>query len=187
MLGLFLDIEIKPRGEPHGPQQAQVVFIESLVGDTNRTDHFRRQVHPPTDVVDDLVCYRVQKQPVDGEIPALCVFFGGGEADFRRTSAVVIRPVGSKGGHLYHALTKPHENDSERRADRLGVMKEFPHPFGDGIGGDVVIIRLVSHQQIADASTGEIGDVPGRAEVGHDRHCVLPVAGRLGACRWSGG
>jgi hypothetical protein len=61
-----------------------------------------------------------------------------------------------------------HKDDAETGADGVRAWKEPLNLLGRGAGGDVVILRVQAQEFIADASAGEVGDVPRAAEGGED-------------------
>src|SRR5258708_3815124 len=94
------DLEPKTRSEAQGAQQAEVVFFKAGIGLADGPEELVLQIVLPADVVDDLVSDGIEKEPVDRKIPAFGVFFGGGEAHFRRAPAIQVFSIASEGGDL---------------------------------------------------------------------------------------
>jgi hypothetical protein len=79
VVGLFLDAEIKPRGELDRPDHAHRVLTEADVGVPDGADHPLVQVGQPAHVVDQREVADVVEKPVDREIAAERVFLGRAE------------------------------------------------------------------------------------------------------------
>jgi hypothetical protein len=168
----LLDREAEPRREAHGPEHAQVVFAEPLVGVADGADHAGPQVLAAADVVDDRVPrkfrQRVLEEAVDGEVAPPRVVLGVGELDLAGPPAVFVAPLEAEGGDLDLVAHQPHQRHAERLADELAAAEEPRHDFRGRVGGDVVIGGLASEQPVADAPAGEVRDVARVAQHAHD-------------------
>ena len=160
-IGGGLDREAQPRGETHRPQQAQAVLLEARLRIADGADHARLEIRQPADEVDDLAGFRDFKQAVDGEIPALRIFLGCRERHALRTSSVLVAAVRAKGGDLHVVAAVFRDHHAEVRAHFVRSGKQLHHLRRRGRGGDVEVLRLVFHQPVPHAATGEIRLVPG--------------------------
>ncbi len=128
------------------------------------------EVRPAANMIDDLTVDRVEEHAVDGEVAPLGIKLGRAENDPFGTAAVDIRQVAPEGGDLHLAgLTRTeHPDDPETDPDGHRAAKQPHHLPGGGVGGNVIIVRYVTQQQVADAATRPEGRVTGRAQRGDD-------------------
>ncbi len=119
----------------------------------------------------------VEQHAVDGEVAALDVFAGiGREADGVGAAAVEIGSVVTEGGDFGCGVLAidvvlgriQNKDDAEVGAYLLGSREERDDFIGRGARGHVEIFCSEVEQEIADATTGEIGGMPGGAECGCD-------------------
>ena len=131
---------------------------------------------------------RIVEHAVDGEVPALCVFFRCRVDDVFGTASVEIGAFCPKCRHFNVAgvAGAVQQDDAKTGADGPGsfVAKQIANLLGAGIGRDVIILGSFFKKQVAHAATGPIGDVPGSSQAGdhvdgellRGRHCAM---GRL--------
>src|SRR5262249_25607772 len=90
------------------------------------------------------------------------------ENDRRGTAAVDIGPIAAKRGNLHLVAVcflAPDADDTEGGADGDGPVSEDVHDlFGSCAGGDVVVARCLTAQQVANGAAGPECLVPGVAE-----------------------
>jgi len=119
---------------------------------------------------------RIEQEAVDGEIAALDVFRGGlGVTNFIGVAAIGVDAVIAEGGDLGHHLrrgrrllrgrrrisfrSRSDEDDAEVCSNRVGARKHGKYNVGSGGGCDVVVLRLATEEEIANATTGEVSIV----------------------------
>src|SRR5579872_128917 len=71
---------------------------------------------------------------------------------------------GAKRGHFDDLPSEKNMRQPEPPADQTAVAKQLVHFLGEGIGGDVEVLRLHPEQQVANAPADEKGHVPGVAQ-----------------------
>ena len=81
LAGLAFDREPKPRGEPRGAEQSELVLGEPGDRVADGADDPGLDVGPTANEVEDLAAEGVEEHPVNREIPALGVVPGVGEGD----------------------------------------------------------------------------------------------------------
>src|SRR5581483_1684 len=92
---------LKTCGEADSPQHAQFVFGKTPLGFADGANDSPAEVLLPADKIQHLVLFGIEKQAVDGEVPALDVFPGiATEADFIRMTSIGVADVGTKGRDL---------------------------------------------------------------------------------------
>src|SRR5690348_9486280 len=97
LFGARLDCKAEAGREAHGPQQAQVIFLEALLGITDGANQARLDIVLSTDVVDDAILDRVKEETVDGEIAPAGIFLGVGEMHLGGPPSVQVFSLGTEG------------------------------------------------------------------------------------------
>ena len=159
--GAGLDFVIEPRRETHGAQETELVFAEAGDWIANGANDSGREIAPAADEVDEAIGHRVVEHPVDGEIAAGRVLFGGGKRDHLRPAPVEVFVVRAERGHLEGAALFHDQNHAKVRADRLRVGKQRLHLGRFGRGGEVKIVRRAPEQFVPHATPGKIRRVSG--------------------------
>ena len=160
-----------------------MVFIKAGIRVADRANEPCQQVLPPAHVIDYLIVdlarlQRIEEQSVDGKVASFGIFLGGGETHAGGMPTIDIFRIGTKRGDFNHAAVVSHEDDAERRPDRLGIGKQRSHAIGRSIGGHIPILGLASEEQIVHASAGKVRHMPCRAVL-KDGPCVPGIAARL--------
>ena len=136
--GLGLDGEAKLDGKPDGAEEAETVLGEAGGGIADRADGLGGQVRFAAHIVEDLVFQGVKEHPVDGEVPALGVFLGGGEGDRGGASAIQIGAIDPKGGDFKHMIPLFQADHPESLPLGIGSFrKKRLNLVGRRRGGDV--------------------------------------------------
>ena len=78
------------------------------------------------------------------------------------------------------------EHDSKRGANFGGAWEELADALGNGVGGDVVIGRMLAEQSIADTAPGKVRDVAVVAEAADDPDRAGTCSGWVGGSGHSG-
>jgi len=185
--------EAEAGGKADRTEEAKLVFFEALFGVADGTDDAGFEVVEATDVVEDcgaeFVGVRrefvercafaqwVEEEAVDGEVATLDVFGGSlCVADFVGVAAVGVDAVIAEGGDLCDAAlchcllgasgveVGSDEDYAEVRAYGEGAGEHGEDDVGGGGGGDVVVLRFAAKEEVAHASTGEVGFVAGGAQ-----------------------
>ncbi len=166
-----IDLEAEHRGEPHGPQQPQLVFAEPGCRIADRSNNAAGQIVLPADEVDHLRSLGVVEQAVDREVAALGVVAGRAEGDGVGMSAVGILGIAAERGHLDLAgpLGPDDGHHAEGRAHGQGSppAEQLADLVGPGARRDVVILGIAAQQLIADATAGQIGLEARGPQLGH--------------------
>ena len=147
-------MEVEAGGEADGAEHAEVVFGKAGDGVADGADDTGGEVGSAVDKVEDFACDGIEEEAVDREVAALCV--GGGVSfvlDRFRTAAVGVGAVCAVGGDFYAV----DEHDTEVGTDGNGVGEEAGDVGGAGAGGDIVVLRGDTEEEVADASADEPG------------------------------
>ncbi len=159
--GFALDVEAEPRGESHGADEPEVVFLKPDHGIADRADHMILQVGFPADVVKLLAREGVEEQAVDGEVAAQCVFARAGlEAHTLGAAAVVVVEIAAESGNFDRGVFRSNEYHAELRADQSRTGKQGDDLVGMGVGGDIVVLRVAAQQEVPHAAPDQQGLVP---------------------------
>lgn len=179
---LGIQLEIEPGGKTHGSQHPQLVLGESLHRIADRPDPPALDVFAAADVIDHFSADRIEEQPIDREIAARCVRFGGAEVDPVRMPSIGVAHVIAEGGDLdLPGPRRPDQRDhAERGPQRQGppAAEERADLVGLGIRRHVVVLRLPPEQLVAHAAAGPIRQVAGLAQP--EDHVLGELAGFLG-------
>jgi N6-L-threonylcarbamoyladenine synthase len=174
-LGGRLQFKCETRSKTGTSQHAQLVFGKALPGVTDRAYHAEFQVSSSTDEIQNRVVDWVQHHAVDSEVPALHILFRAGCKSHRiRMSAVGVGPVTAKRRHLSDDFASRDQHDAEVGSYGKSLLKQNQNLTRQSAGGDVKVLRLAAHQQVADAAPDEVGLVPGASKPGDDLRCRLP-------------
>ena len=164
------DLEAQPGRESHGADQAQVVFLETLVRVADGAHHAAAQVLPASREVQHLVRIGIQQQRVDRKIAPHRILPGiAFEAHRIRTPAIAVAGVAAERGHLHLGRVLAYQHDAEMRAHLLGALEQLAHAIGTRVGGHVEILRRAAQQQVAHAAAHQVGLVPRFAQPRDDR------------------
>ncbi len=165
-----IDSKAKSRRKTHRPEHAQLVFLEALLGISDRANDARIQVGAPADKIQHVVAVqRIHEQSVDGEVAPLHVFFRRlGILHLVGMSAVGIDSIAAKRRHLngmrmfgwkdvaFAVFRDRHQHNPELRAHRVGLGKDSQDLVRNGISGDVVVGGFKAQQHVAHTSPGEV-------------------------------
>ena len=103
---------------------------------------------PAPDVIDHLLCQRVEEHAVHGEVAAESVFARRAEGHGVRMPAVAVGRVTPKRRHLNLSFLPAAQDgdDAERRADgqRMPLAETAADFVGRGVGGHIVVVRDAS-------------------------------------------
>ncbi len=79
--------------------------------------------------------------------------------------------AGMRGGNFFgrREIRLGNQDDAELGADSVGLGEDAHNFVGCGAGGDVVVGRLAMKEEIADATSGEIGQMALVAQGAEDR------------------
>jgi len=124
----------------------------------------------------------IEEQPVDGKVAALDVFFSAeGIANLVWMAAVRVGSVGAEGGYFCEGGLafdfSRNQDHAEVGSYGEGAREEIEDNVRRGGGGYVVVFGFAAKQEVAHASTGEVGLVAFLAELAQDGAC----GGELGA------
>lgn len=115
----------------------------------------------------------VEEHPVDCEVAALGVFFGGAEADRFGASAVEVLPVAAEGGDFDLSVSfggPGDHDDAEGGSDGNGTAfaEGADDVIRESIGSDVVVFGFFTEELVADATAGPEGMEACFAELSDD-------------------
>src|SRR5690606_17611659 len=72
--------------------------------------------------------------------------------------------VGAERGHLDDLAPEHHVRQPEAAPDQTAIAEQRLHLLRGGVGGDVEVLGLEPHQQVADRATHQVGFVPALAQ-----------------------
>lgn len=192
-----LDVEAEAGGESDGAKETKLVFFEALFGSANGSYDASIEVIKAADVVEDGraelsaigeqslerdgVERGIEEEAVDCEVAALDVFGGGlGVPDFIGVTAIGVDAVVAESGDLGNAalcdvaifaiavLIGRNQNHAEMGSHGEGARKHGEDEIGSGGGCDVVVLRLPTEEEVADATAGKVRVVAGRTKRADD-------------------
>ncbi len=147
------------RAANRAAQHPQVVFGKALLGTSNGTDQARANVVHTVDEIQDVVLQGIVEQAVDREVTATCVVFSIAESNLIGMPTVGIVAILAERCNFDLADRASTENryHSERLSDRQRAIltKQLANLFGASTGCDVVVVRWVSHDLVANTSPCE--------------------------------
>jgi len=119
----------------------------------------------------DLVGAGVQKEGIDGEIPALRIFLGGTKLivlDYKKiTIAFLLGRFTTECTGLDDVVPVVNMHKAETPANNASVAKEASDFMGRSVGRDIEILGPATNQQVPDATTYKVGLKSMPLETGH--------------------
>ncbi len=171
VVGFLFELQSDRSCEAHRAQHAHRVLDIALVGVADAVQAAATDVVHGPGVVDEREGLDVVEQRVDREVAAQRILLGGAVLVVAHHQAVldlcVIRlagRIGAEGGDLDHLLAEHDVRQPEAAPDDPAVAEGAADLLGAGVGRHVEVLGDAPQQQVADASTRQIGGVTGLAQ-----------------------
>ena len=165
---VWVDLISEPGGEAHRAHHPQFVFGKTQFGIADSSDDSGpKSFFPPTKSRNSFLTGS-NIRPLIVKSRRSTSSRAVAEADLVGMAAIAVADVATEGSDLDRdcSISDRNQDDAKLRAHRIGLGKD-PHDLVRGcVGGDVVIGRFAAKQEIADASSDQVGLMLGRAGCG---------------------
>jgi hypothetical protein len=153
--GKGFDGEFEARSEADSAQHSEIILPHPRIGVTDSADAAQAQVFATVDEINGFLPERVEKEPVDGEIPSEGIGARIGELDALRMPSIGTFMVGAERGHFKRDSLFDYEDDPEVLADSHDTAEDRLDRLRRRAGGDVDIpLVLKAQEHVANIPAG---------------------------------